>query len=322
MKTLPIITTPQMIVASFTCIILFFCTTVYSQTYPLSKDPDKCFAQAEFPNYTLVEKRVILQKAYTKEAFQAAVIDTVTQKFLIFDKSLNWNDYKADYEKVTRRIPIRTAIYTVNQEYEMIPDIKVTQVGFRGWHVTSNDDCNFQEEECDETTIQWLERPSLLDTSSYNDMSFMYFKQTQKPRYRTITYIRPKPLTLYTTDNLPGTYQSFTYPVLVKPAKKIKYHYPTLYGTAVVKQPFQHSKNMKWVNVLCPKMIKGLVVQQILLSLQQRNYYVGSLSEAWTPTAQKGLIQFQKDNHLPVGHFDQETVEALGLNFDMLLSAL
>ncbi len=322
MKPLPLITTPQVIVASLTCILLFFGTNTYSQNYPLSKDPNKCFAQAEFPNYTLEEQRVVLQKAYTKEEFQPAVIDTVTQQFLIFDKSLNWKDYKADYVKVTQKIPIRAAVYTVNEEYEMIPDIKVTQVGFRGWHVKSNDNCNFQEDECDETTIQWLERPSQLDTSAYDDMSFMYFKQTQKPQYRTITYIKPKPLTLYTKDDLPGKYQSFTYPVLVKPARKIKYHYPTLYGTKIVKQPFQKGKNMKWVNVLCPKLIKGLVVQQVLLSLQQRKYYVGSLSEEWTEVAQKGLIKFQRDNHLPIGHFDQETVEALGLNFEMLLSAL
>ena len=314
----------HVLITTLLLLILPFCTVLYGQNsgYPTQKNANKCYAQAELPNYNLEKKQIVIQKAYTKEINLPAVIDTITEQYLIFDKKLNWKDYQEDFIKVTKKISIRPAIYLVTEEYEMLPDVKVAQAGFRGWHVKSDTDCNYQEDDCTETTIQWLERPSILDTSSYNDVNKIYLKKLQSARYRTITYIKPNPRVIVAKDNLPGNYTSITRSVVIEPAKKIKYHYPIIYGTKTVKVPFQKGKKQAWIEVVCPSKVKGLMIQQILLALQQRNFYVGVLSEEWSQIAQEGLIKYQGINHLPIGHFDQKTIESLGLNFSMLATEL
>mgnify|MGYP007079442087 CR=1 FL=1 len=142
-------------------------------------------------------------------------------------------------------------------------------------------------------------------------MKLRFLKKLQKPKFQTITYIKRRPLGIVANDNLPGTYTSITRPVVIEPAKKIKYHYPTIYGTTVVKIPFQQRKKQEWIEVICPSTMKGFTVQQILLALQQRKFYVGALSEEWSKVAQEGLTKYQQENHLPIGHFDKKTINEL-----------
>lgn len=324
MNTSPLSAINNLLISTLLCIFTLAYTTLYGQNnnYPTSREAGKCYAQAELPNYKIEKKQIILQEAYTKEIEISAVIDTITEQYLIFDKKLDWKNYEQDFTKITAKIPIRPAIYLVIEEYKMLPDVKVAQTGFRGWHVKSNNDCNYQEEDCPETTIQWLEQPSILDTTAYNDINKIYLKKLQSPRYRNINYIKRKPIAIIANDNLPGTYISITRPVVIEPAKKIKYHYPRVYGTKMFKVPFQTNKKQEWVEVICPSMVKGLLVQQLLLALQQRQFYVGILSEEWSQIAQEGLVKYQKENHLPIGHFDQKTIESLGLNFTLLSTTI
>lgn len=69
----------------------------------------------------------------------------------------------------------------------------------------------------------------------------------------------------------------------------------------------------KWVEVLCEDEIDERFYSRLSQELNLRGYETGSEAEYPNPKAEAALIKFQKDNGLPIGQMDFETLEALGL---------
>lgn len=69
----------------------------------------------------------------------------------------------------------------------------------------------------------------------------------------------------------------------------------------------------KWVEVLCEDDIDERLYSRLSQELSLRGYETGSEAEYPNPKTKAALIKFQKDNGLPIGQMDFETLEALGL---------
>lgn len=70
---------------------------------------------------------------------------------------------------------------------------------------------------------------------------------------------------------------------------------------------------LEWRTVLCEQEVSENIVHQIQDKLRAADYYNKNNSSSLNKSILKALKSFQKDNGLPVGHLDQETLQHLGL---------
>lgn len=79
----------------------------------------------------------------------------------------------------------------------------------------------------------------------------------------------------------------------------------------------QQGGHTEWREVLCEKQINNLVITEIQNALLVKGYDIG-VTEAdghFQFGTKEGLKEFQKDNNLPLGQLDFETLSALGVNY-------
>jgi Putative peptidoglycan binding domain len=70
-----------------------------------------------------------------------------------------------------------------------------------------------------------------------------------------------------------------------------------------------------WKRVFCGCRMRS-PIPDIQLSLEKKGYYKGKIDGVISRKMRKALIQFQKDNKLPLGALDVQTVKALGIDID------
>ncbi len=75
----------------------------------------------------------------------------------------------------------------------------------------------------------------------------------------------------------------------------------------------------EWKEVICTNQVTDKVYAQIRNSLTQNGYYKeeaeSSKNNSFPPELKSALIAFQKENQLPIGELDHETLDALGVIF-------
>jgi len=70
----------------------------------------------------------------------------------------------------------------------------------------------------------------------------------------------------------------------------------------------------EWKQVVCDNQITNNLSQNIQIALVDRGYiYTVVKGKRFNPETKAALIKFQRDNALPVGQLDYETLEALGV---------
>jgi outer membrane protein OmpA-like peptidoglycan-associated protein len=109
--------------------------------------------------------------------------------------------------------------------------------------------------------------------------------------YKTRTYTRTSPATTETI-NIPAEYRTITKRNLVKPGGFTE-----------------------WREVVCEADITQDLVRSVQSALISRGYSVGSAGadNQMGAATKAALVKFQKDNNLPVGQLDIETLRALGV---------
>lgn len=89
---------------------------------------------------------------------------------------------------------------------------------------------------------------------------------------------------------------------------------PAEYAT-VVKKTLIKGGYTVWKEVLCENQVNGNVILSIQSALKNRNYDIGNLDQTFGPRTKAALTQFQKDEGLPVGQLDLDTLNLLGVEY-------
>jgi len=71
----------------------------------------------------------------------------------------------------------------------------------------------------------------------------------------------------------------------------------------------------EWREILCDEDTTRKVCTDIQDQLSMLNYYSGKMTGAFDTKTKSALSIFQKDNGLPIGQLDMETLDALGIIF-------
>ncbi len=140
------------------------------------------------------------------------------------------------------------------------------------------------------------------------------------------------------TNEVPARYENVSYQKLVRDAAVSSADVPAQYGnrnyqklaaaasTSVTETPAQYNSITKtnlvrpggfteWREVVCETDVDANLYRNIQASLIEKGYNIGSAGAdgIWGAASKAALVKFQRDNNLPVGALNIETLKALGV---------
>jgi hypothetical protein len=98
-----------------------------------------------------------------------------------------------------------------------------------------------------------------------------------------------------------------------KPLKKTVIEVPPQYEK-VFRKTHPHTYYSEWREVLCTNSDWSPTVRQIQTALKNRGYDPGAFDDIFGAKTKAAITRFQKDNKLPMGNLNCETLKALGLS--------
>ena len=116
-------------------------------------------------------------------------------------------------------------------------------------------------------------------------------------------------------EDIPAQFGSISKRVLKTPASTRSIEIPAEYTTITKRNLVRKGGFTEWKEVLCPENVTGYTTRQIQTALNDRGYDAGPLDNVMGARTKAALAKFQKDNGLPVGNLNFETLKALGVRY-------
>ncbi len=116
-------------------------------------------------------------------------------------------------------------------------------------------------------------------------------------------------------EEIPAQYGTQSKRVLKTPAATRNIDIPAEYTTITKRNLVKKGGFTEWREVLCADKVTSYTTRQIQQALKARGYDAGPADNVLGARTKAALTKFQKDNGLPVGNLDFETLRALGVNY-------
>jgi hypothetical protein len=248
------------------------------------------------PVFETVTEQVIDQPAYIKKTTVPPVYETVTERILVAEATTRWEKGKKDpnclsanpedcrviclvevpaqYKTITKQM-IKTPAKTIE---EQIPAVYKT------------------------TSRQVLKTPAQTR------------EITIPAEYKTITKQMLKTPAGTKDEAIPAEYRTLTKRVETKPAGTVDIDIPAEYATVTKTVLVRKGGMSEWKEVMCEKNVTTAKVIQIQKALLAKGYNPGPLDDILGVETRAALVKFQKDNNLPQGRLDADTMKALGVD--------
>lgn len=115
-------------------------------------------------------------------------------------------------------------------------------------------------------------------------------------------------------ETVPMEYKIQTKEILVTPERLVEQETPATYKT-VQKRVLQKKGGYEvWREILCGDDLTSAKIIQIQKALKSKGYNPGPIDDIFGSQTKAALVQYQKDNNLPVGNLNIETLKSLGVN--------
>lgn len=293
--------------------------------------------------YETVEEQIESKAAASRLEVIPAVYETVTDKIEIKPASFRLEPVPAVYETVTEKIQVSAekislaevpgTYETTTEQIEISPAATkwVKRKGDRNCLSQDPNDCLVwclvevaaQYRTVTKTIMKTAPTtrenvtPAAFKTVSKTIMSSPpTTRRVEIPAvYKTITKtIVVKPAETRTID-IPAQYRTVKKTVVVKPASSSVIEIPAQYNTVSDRRLVKTGGFSEWREVLCQNKVNSIKIKEIQAALKSRGYDPGPIDDVMGSKTKNALVKFQKDNGLPVGQLDFETLKALGVSY-------
>jgi outer membrane protein OmpA-like peptidoglycan-associated protein/flagellar biosynthesis/type III secretory pathway protein FliH len=133
-------------------------------------------------------------------------------------------------------------------------------------------------------------------------------------QYTTRSYQKLASSASSNTNEIAAQYETRSYQKLVSPASTRSIDIPAEYRTITKTNLVKKGGFTEWRPVVCDTDVTADLVRRVQNALISRGYNPGVADNQFGSATKKALVKFQKDNNLPVGNLDFETLKALGVN--------
>lgn len=291
--------------------------------------------------FETVTERVLVQEEGTKLIPVPAVYETATERVLVKEAGTKLIEVPAVYETVTERVidrPERIEKNIVPPVYETVTErIKIADATTR-WEKGKKDPNCLSADPDDCRVMCLVEVPAQYRTVSKQVIKTpASVKEVTIPAtYKTITRKVIKTPATTRTVEIPAEYKTVTKRVLKTPATTRKEAIPAKYKTitkTILKTPESVREEVvpaeyatvtktvlvskggytEWREVLCEADLTTERITSIQRALKAAGYDPGPIDNIFGSQTRAALTKYQRDNGLPVGRLDKQTLNALGV---------
>ena len=133
--------------------------------------------------------------------------------------------------------------------------------------------------------------------------------------YKTVTRRVVKTPAQTRSLEIPAEYATVSKKVLKASAQTRTIEVPAEYATVTRKNLVKQGGFTEWREVVCGSNITTEMVRSVQRALKSRGYDPGPIDNVLGSRTKAALMKYQRDNNLPVGQMDFETLKSLGVNF-------
>ena len=116
-------------------------------------------------------------------------------------------------------------------------------------------------------------------------------------------------------ETIPAEFATVSRRVVSTPATTRTIDVPAEYQTVTKRRLVRQGGFTEWREVLCNSDVTSATIQRIQLALRQRGYDPGPADNVMGARTKAALTKYQRDNNLPVGNLDFETLKSLGVDY-------
>jgi hypothetical protein len=289
---------------------------------PPAPEDGKCYAKCKVPDtYATVEIQKLKKAGTTKFVKAKAEYTTVSERIMIKEASFRYTVKPATYKTVDKRVMVKAGYCT----RKVIPaQYSYSQTGKRlveaasgRWVRKKKGPACFSENPEDCYIMCWEKTPAKY---AYDSERVLVKGETEENNevaavYKTIkVQVVDRPAS-YDRVEIPAVYKNVSTKVLATQGC-IEDTYTTTadqYTTVTEKRLVSGGGYTGWVEILCAAKTTDNVVKSVQKRLNELGYSVGSADGILGTITRGQLAKYQKDNNLPVGNLNMETLRALGV---------
>ncbi len=288
---------------------------------------------------TVTEQVLISPEAKIVELIPAQYA-TVSEKMSSTKPSVEYIQSPAVFDTIVERILVRSAhkeYRVIEPKFEYVSDeIQVKPQGDKWIPIKDNnctmDDpeaCTVWKKDIDPAEYRKYSRQVMVAPAQYEEVwvpdEYMELKKAvlRLPTTDKEVLLIPNNQKTVTKEILlkasqviekiiPAQYTTITKEVLVEPSKVIETELPAEYQTINKKVLVKKGGLSEWKEVVCTDNMAPSMVKAIASSLQNNGYNVTPTTKV-SQALREALYDFQENNGLSMGHFDIETLTALGI---------
>ena len=134
-------------------------------------------------------------------------------------------------------------------------------------------------------------------------------------QYKTRNYQKLVSPATTRVEEVPAQYQTRTYQKLVSAASTRTEAIPAQYKTVTKRQLVSKGGMSEWKEVVCNSNVTPQLTRAVQDALRARGYNPGPSDNIMGESTKAALIKFQREQGLPIGQLDFETLKALGVNY-------
>jgi len=303
--------------------LIFACTFVFAQDgdLPPNAVPGKCYAKCLVPDqYETVSEQILVKEGSKRLEILPAQYETVEEQVLVKEGYTVYEIVPPTYTTVEEEVMVKeasTRLEYIPPVYETVTEQILVSPASTKWTKGKADMNCLQSGARPEDCKVWClsEVPA-----QYRTVSRQVLKSPATTReipipaeYRTITKTVLQTPAQVKEVAIDPEYRTITRQVLKSPSTTEEIEIPAEYTTVSSQKLVTTGGFTDWVEVLCETKMTTARIIAIQQALKAKGYDPGPVDDILGPRTRAALIQFQKDNGLPVGNLNMETLGALGV---------
>ena len=316
--------------AVFIPFVLFFCVlsvNTFAQNdipfgdLPPTNEFGKCYAKCKAADvYETVTKQVLQKEASTKLIKVPAQYETVTETIMTKEGGTNYKVIPAVYETVTETVmvaPERTVLKTIPAKYSN-ESRQVLVSEARGQWVKKRKGPNcFSENPDDCFIVCYEEVPAKYRTETYKVLAAAAStSQSVIPaKYKTITKRVVKEPARVVEVPVEPKYTTVSVKRLISPESTTQETIPAVYKSVSERRLVSKGDYGIWTEILCASKQSDAKVREVQTFLSGKGYNPGPIDGILGIQTQNALLQYQRDNSLPEGNMNLETLRHMGVSY-------
>ena len=298
-------------------------TSQDNDLYPPNAETGKCYAKCLKPDvFETATEQVMIEPE--KKAFRIipTTYKTVTEQMLAKAESKRLEIIPAVYETQTEQVKSKEEtkrIINIPATYKTVTEQMLVKPEGQKWVKKKQTGC--LSENPDDCIIMCLEKtPAEYKTVSKQvlDRAASTREEVIPAEYKTVSKTVVKTPASTREIVIPAEYKTVSKQVIDVAAHTQEINTPATYQTVSKRVLKTKGGYSEWKEIVCDNKVNTDVVSQIQAALKKKGYDIGpkGVDGVLGTDTKAALVKYQKDNSLPIGNLNIETMKSLGVRFD------